>query len=66
MTMLLAPRDAGARLGVTARRVTQLADEGELPTIRDSSGRRLFVPEDVDALALRRAERRKQRAAGSR
>ncbi|MDR7400579.1 MAG: MerR family transcriptional regulator [Armatimonadota bacterium] len=56
---LLAPKDAAQRLGVTTSRVQQLAREGKLREIRDSQGRRLFRPEDVERLRRQReAERR--------
>jgi hypothetical protein len=53
---LLAPRDAGRRLGVTTGRVIQLAREGKLPELRDSAGRRFFRVEDVERLAQQRTE----------
>ena len=57
---LLSPRDAGRILGVTSWRVIQLAREGRLAEIRDSSGRRLFKREDVERLARQREAQRRQ------
>ncbi len=54
---LLAPRDAARLLGVSTSRVQQLAREGELREIRDSMGRRLFRPRDVEAVRLRREQK---------
>ena len=51
---LLAPKDAGALLGVCTERVQQLDREGKLRALRDSAGRRLFRLRDVERL---RAER---------
>lgn len=59
---LLAPRDAGRELGVTTSRVIQLAREGRLPELRDSAGRRYFLPEDVERL---RADREAKRTAAA-
>lgn len=58
---LLAPRDAGRRLGITTAGITRLAESGRLPEIRDSAGRRLFRREDVEKLA-----REREAAAGMR
>jgi predicted site-specific integrase-resolvase len=46
--LLLSPRDAGKRLGVSTARVIQLARDGRLRELRDSAGRRLFRPADVE------------------
>lgn len=61
---LLSARDAGARLGVTSSGVRRIADAGELPFVRDSTGRRLFDRRDVLALVKRRARRARARGAG--
>jgi hypothetical protein len=66
--MLLTPRDAGRELGeITTSAVIKLSERGELPTLRDSGGRRLFRLEDVLALKKKREARRreKQRRASS-
>ena len=47
--------DAGRRLGVSSRRVIQLADAGVLPVLaRTASGMRLFDPRNVEALMRQR------------
>jgi hypothetical protein len=51
---LLAPKDAGALLGITTAGVTRLAESGRLPEIRDSAGRRLFRRADVERLVRER------------
>ena len=61
--VLLAPRDAAARLGVTTARVQQLAREGKLRELRDSAGRRLFRPADVARLLRERREERAKTSA---
>ncbi|HEV8340693.1 MAG TPA: MerR family transcriptional regulator [bacterium] len=60
--VLLAPKDAASRLGVTTARVQQLAREGKLRELRDSAGRRLFRPQDVERLRRVRVEREKSLA----
>ena len=55
LSCALRASDAARVLGVSARRVTQLADEGALPCVRTRFGR-LFAPEDVER--LRRARER--------
>lgn len=55
---LMSPRDAGRLLGVTTSRVVQLALAGQLPELRDSAGRRLFLRGDVEVLARQRRARR--------
>jgi DNA-binding transcriptional MerR regulator len=57
--ILLVPRDVAKALGVTTSRVQQLAREGKLRELRDSAGRRLFRPREVERL---RAERAAQKA----
>ena len=59
MTDLLSPRDAGTKLGLTTSGVIKLARSGKLPELRDSSGRRLFRVDDVQALATERARARR-------
>jgi excisionase family DNA binding protein len=61
MTILLAPKDAAKALGVTTSRVQQLAREGRLREIRDSGGRRLFRPRDVERLRWEREQQRAER-----
>ncbi len=59
---LLTPKDAGKILGLSIARIQQLDREGRFKALRDSSGRRLYLEEDV----LRfKAERERQRRAGS-
>jgi DNA-binding transcriptional MerR regulator len=55
---LLAPRDAARRLNLSTSRLAQLDREGLLPAMRDSSGRRFFRPESVEAFARERKNRR--------
>lgn len=55
---LLSPRDAARHLGCTPLRVVQLANEGKLRAIVDSSGKRTFPVEDVERLARERQARK--------
>lgn len=59
---LLAPRDVGKALGISTSRVQQLAREGRLRELRDSAGRRLFRPADVERLRKAREARKSDRA----
>jgi hypothetical protein len=52
---LLSPKHAGARLGLSVSRLSQLDNAGVLPAIRDSSGRRVFPAEVVEKFAAERA-----------
>ncbi len=65
---LLAPKDAGAILGVSTERVQQLDRAGKLHAVRDSAGRRLLRKSDVlrCKAARERAQREKQRVAAAR
>lgn len=45
------------RLEISEPQVRKLADLGILPVIRDSAGRRLFDPKDVERLAKERRGR---------
>jgi hypothetical protein len=53
----LSPRDAARRLGLSVSRLVQLDRAGELVAMRDSAGRRLYLPETVEAFALQRRNR---------
>jgi hypothetical protein len=55
---LLAPRDVGRCLNLSTSRVIQLDREGRLKAIRDSAGRRLFDPNDVEEFAKQRGATR--------
>jgi DNA-binding transcriptional MerR regulator len=52
--MLLAPSDAARRLGLSTSRLRQLDSDGRLPAMRDSAGRRLYDPEQVERFARSR------------
>jgi excisionase family DNA binding protein len=52
---LLSTKTAGARLGVTSRRVIQLVQAGRLPAVAMTGGQRIFRVEDVEKLAQERA-----------
>lgn len=54
---LLAPRDAAKRLNLSTSRIQQLDREGLLPALRDSAGRRLYDPEQVERYARQRKQR---------
>jgi hypothetical protein len=54
MMKLLAPRDVGRRLNVSASRVIQLDREGALRAMRDSAGRRFYDAEEVERFAVAR------------
>ena len=65
-----APQTVARRLGLSTSRVVQLDREGRLRAQRDSGGRRLYDPKDVEAFAAERettmkaaAERRGSSAA---
>jgi predicted site-specific integrase-resolvase len=60
---LLAPRDAARRLGLSVSRLVQLDRERILPAMRDSSGRRSWDPEIVEAYAQARERRRVEQGA---
>ena len=62
--MLLSPRDAGRRLGLTTSGVVRLALVGTLPELRDSSGRRLFEEEAVERVRRAREAARARRHRG--
>jgi excisionase family DNA binding protein len=47
--------EVARRLGVSAAYVRKLADDGRLPSQRATRGVRLFLAEDVDALAASRS-----------
>ena len=51
---LLAPRDAGKRLGITTSAVIALNISGRLTALRDSANRRLFRAADIDREVARR------------
>jgi excisionase family DNA binding protein len=57
---LVSPEGAAELLGISYRRVAQLVEAGELPAVHDSSRRRTFRVEDLEALAHRRAARKAQ------
>ncbi len=59
---LLTPSEAARLLGLSADRVRGLADEGQLPVRKTTTGRRLFLRGDVEAFGRRRAAERKDRA----
>lgn len=55
---LLAPRDAARRLNLSTSRIAQLDRDGVLRALRDSAGRRIFLAEDVERVAIERQARR--------
>lgn len=57
---LLTSGDAAKELGLSRDRVIQLEREGELRAMRDSAGRRLFKPRDVERLRRSREEDRRE------
>ncbi len=62
---ILTVRDAGAILGITSSAVRALEIRGRLRAFRDSTGRRLFLVEDVERLKRERERRRETRHVGS-
>ena len=56
--VLLAPRHAAKRLGISTSRITQLDREGILPAMRDSAGRRFYDPVAVERVRKLRAAAR--------
>lgn len=60
MQVLLAPKHVAERLNLSTSHVIQLDREGELRAMRDSSGRRLYDPEVVEAFAKQREASRSQ------
>ena len=61
---LLAPRDVGRRLNLSASRVIQLDREGALRALRDSAGRRFYDAEDVERFAVARERQQRRPAPG--
>lgn len=59
---LLAPCDAGRRLGITTSGVIKLARRGVLRDLRDSRGRRFFEEQEVDRLVRERKARKGAKA----
>ncbi len=55
-------KDVATTLGLTPSRVQQLADQGKLPAVRDTSGRRIFFEDDILAAKALREERQRERA----
>ncbi len=58
LLVLLAPKDAGALLGISTERLQQLDREGRFRALRDSSGRRLYRKADVLRFKLAREKAR--------
>ena len=58
----LTPAQAGARVGLTAQRIVQLARAGEVEHVLTPLGR-LLDPADVERLAEERRRRRRERKA---
>jgi predicted site-specific integrase-resolvase len=56
---LLAPCDAGRRLGITTSGVIKLARRGVLHAERDSRGRRFFTEDEIDREVRERANRKR-------
>ena len=54
----LTPGTVARRLQLSTSRVIQLDREGRLPTMRNSSGRRLYDPEVVARFVIARDEQR--------
>jgi DNA-binding transcriptional MerR regulator len=57
MAILLSTGAVGRRLRLSISRVIQLDREGILRAIRDSAGRRLYDPEQVERYARQRKQR---------
>lgn len=65
-TRLLAPKDAGALVGLSTARLQQLDREGRLRALKDSAGRRLYRLGDVLRFkAEREGGKATRKAAGS-
>jgi len=62
---LLAPRDAGAIVGLSTARLQQLDREGRLKALRDSAGRRLYRPDDILRFKEERDRTRRQAKIGT-
>lgn len=52
----LAPKDVARMINLSVSRVRQLDCDGSLPSTRDSSGRRLFHPDVVNAFIEKRRQ----------
>lgn len=63
--LLMSFTTAANRLEMSASGLKSLLDRGELPTLRDTNGRRCFFASDVENLRARRAQA-KAKANGSR
>jgi excisionase family DNA binding protein len=62
--MLLGLGEAARRLGVYPDTLRRWTNNGKVPCVRDSAGRRLISDEDIDKLARERKERTKKGARG--
>ena len=49
---------AARRLDLSVNRLRYLADTSALPSLKDSAGRRLFLPDDVAAFKRKREAKR--------
>ena len=55
---LLSVSGASRIVGVSERRIRELADDGSIPSFRDLTTRRLFKQSDVVAFAAKRAQKK--------
>jgi len=58
---LLTSGHAAGGLRVSVSRLRQLLASGQIRSVRDSQGHHLFVAEDIEALAAKRDEERRER-----
>jgi predicted site-specific integrase-resolvase len=54
---LVSPTHAAQRVGISVRRLLQLADSGQVTVLVDSSGRRVFPVEGIERLQRDRARK---------
>jgi len=59
--MLLTTNEAAISLGCSAENVRILERNGKLPAERTRNGRRIFKSEDVERLAIERAQAKTQK-----
>jgi len=65
-TLIWAPKTASRRLQLSVSRLIQLDREGVLRALRDSEGRRFYLPEDVERFAQDRERKLRPRHDGAR
>lgn len=58
--LLIGPRHAAARLGISPSRLSQLAREHRILALTDTNGRRLYLESTIQEFAAEREAKRSQ------